>query len=102
MLKQKPIASQHFVPRNEKEKLLCKVIARIKNDTDAAQFLRDLLTPQEIEEFSRRITIAKELLSKKKSYQKIAKEMGVSTTTVTRVALWLFHGCGGYQKVLVL
>jgi len=34
------------------------------------------------------------------SYKRVAKELKVSTTTVTRVAYWLYRGCGGYQKAL--
>ncbi|MBI4008795.1 helix-turn-helix domain-containing protein [Candidatus Roizmanbacteria bacterium] len=55
----------------------------------------------EIEELANRLEIAR-LLLKGGSYQRIAKQTGVSTTTVTRVAHWLFKGCGGYQKVLKL
>jgi uncharacterized protein YerC len=40
------------------------------------------------------------LLKRGWSYKRIAKEMNVSTTTVTRVAHWLFRGCGGYEKAL--
>lgn len=61
--------------------------------------MRDLLTPAEIEEFANRLEIAKLLLDGR-SYQKIAEEIGTSTTTVTRVAQWLFSGCGGYLAVL--
>jgi len=72
---------------------------KLKTEQEVANFLRDLLTPPEIEEFSNRLEIAKLLLTRK-SYLKIAKETGTSTTTVTRVAQWLFRGCGGYWKVL--
>jgi len=57
------------------------------------------MTPVEIEEFANRLEIARFLMMGE-SYLNIAKNTGVSTTTVTRVAHWLFKGCGGYQKVL--
>jgi len=90
---------EFFQPRNQREKNLIKAFLKLKNEKDVANFLRDLLTLAEIEEFANRLEVAR-LLSKGLSYQKIAKETGVSTATVTRVAYWLFRGCGGYKKVL--
>lgn len=90
--------TETYRPRqNEKE--LIRSMLSLRNEEDMASFLRDLLTLAEIEEFANRLQIAK-LLLKGISYQKIARETGVSTTTVTRVAHWLFKGCGGYWKVL--
>lgn len=91
--------TESFSPRNKREKLLIQAFKTLKTEQDAANFLRDLLTLPEIEEFSNRITIVKMLLERK-SYKKIAEEIGASTTTVTRVAHWLYSGCGGYYKVL--
>lgn len=81
-------------------KILAKAFASFDNQKDIANFLRDLMTLSEIEEFENRLKIAKLLLKKNKSYLEIAKEIGTSTTTVTRVAHWLFNGQGGYQKLL--
>lgn len=91
--------TEFYKPRNKKEKALVKALLKLKNEKDAANFLRDLLTLPEIEEFANRLEIAR-LLLKGGSYKRIARQTGVSTTTVTRVAHWLFKGCGGYQKVL--
>ncbi len=91
--------TENYAPRNEKEKRLCQAFAKIKNEREAASFLRDLLTLPEIEEFANRLEIARLLLTGE-SYLQIAKKCGVSTTTVTRTAHWLFHGCGGYAKIL--
>lgn len=88
-----------YKPRNDKEKFLIKIILSLKDEKEAANFLRDLMTLPEIEEFANRLELAR-LLLKGGSYQKIAKQTGVSTTTVTRVAHWLFKGCGGYWSVL--
>lgn len=90
---------QSFVPRDKREKELAKAFLKLKTDQEVMNFLRDLLTLSEIEEFANRLEMAR-LLKKGLSYQKIAKETGASTATVTRVAQWLFHGCGGYRKVL--
>jgi len=91
--------TESFSPRNEKEKKLMKAFLKLKNEKEAAAFLRDLLTLPEIEEFANRLEVAR-LLKQGHSYLEIAKKTKVSTTTVTRVAHWLFKGCGGYWKVL--
>lgn len=84
---------------NAKEKQLAKAFLSLKKEQDVVNFLRDLLTLPEIDEFANRLEIAR-LLLRGETYLTIAKETNVSTTTVTRVAQWLFHGCGGYWKVL--
>lgn len=91
--------SETFKPRNEKEKRMLKVFSSLKNESDAADFLRDLLTLAEMEEFANRLEIVR-LLIKGYSYQKIAGLTKTSTTTVTRVAHWLLRGCGGYQRII--
>jgi len=93
------IKTESFEPKNEKEKRLCEAFLKLKSREEVANFLRDLLTPTEIDEFSNRLEIAR-LLASGESYLKIAKMVGVSTTTVSRTAHWLFRGCGGYWKVL--
>lgn len=95
----KKFTKQPYTPRSEREKLLAKAFASLKTEQEVLDFLRDLLTPAEFEEFANRIEIAR-LLLKDNSYQEIAKEVGTSTTTVTRVAQWLFSGSGGYATVL--
>ncbi|MCR4276761.1 MAG: YerC/YecD family TrpR-related protein [Candidatus Roizmanbacteria bacterium] len=90
---------QNYKPKNEKEKYLAKAFLKLKNEQEVVNFLRDLLTVKEMEEFSNRLEMAK-LLKEGISYKAIAKKLKVSTTTVTRTAHWLFHGCGGYEKVI--
>jgi TrpR-related protein YerC/YecD len=88
-----------YKPKNDKEKALASAFLKLKTEQEVANFLRDLLTIKEIEEFANRLEMAR-LLKRGWSYKRIAKEMNVSTTTVTRVAHWLFRGCGGYEKAL--
>lgn len=88
-----------YKPKNEKEKFLAKSFLKLKTEQEVANFLRDLLTIKELEEFANRLEMAK-LLKEGMSYKAIAKKLKVSTTTVTRTAHWLFRGCGGYEKVL--
>lgn len=91
--------STPYTPKTTRESNLFKACTMLKTSEDAGNFLRDLLTPAELSEFANRLEIAR-LLTTGKSYLDIAKEVGVSTTTVTRVSQWLHDGCGGYEKVL--
>lgn len=79
-------------------KQLFTAIREIRSDDEAANFFRDLLTPAELTEFANRWQMVKRLV-RGESYLKIAKALGVSTTTVARVALWLKDGMGGYQAI---
>lgn len=90
---------QSYKPKNDREKTLASAFLKLKTEQEVANFLRDLLTIKEMEEFANRLEMAK-LLKEGMSYKAIAKKLNVSTTTVTRTAHWLFHGCGGYEKVL--
>lgn len=80
-------------------KKLYEVLARIDKPEEMAGFLRDLLTLEEIEEASRRFLIAGRL-KEGMGIRKIAKEFGVSTTTVVRINYWFHHGMGGYKLAL--
>lgn len=82
------------------ERHLFKAFTQLKNEQEIANFLRDLLTPAELEEFANRLEIAELLFKRELSYLEIADKVGTSTTTVTRVAQWLFRGCGGYLTVI--
>lgn len=80
---------------------LITALSKLKTKKEIEHFLRDLLTVSEIKEFSNRFHIAKQLWTTEKSYLEIAAEAKTSTTTVTRVANWLFkEGLNGYQTAL--
>ncbi|MDD5055288.1 MAG: YerC/YecD family TrpR-related protein [Candidatus Peribacteraceae bacterium] len=68
-------------------------------DQDMENFLRDIGTLSELQAWSERFEVAKQLAQGKK-YRDIAVNTGASTTTVTRVAKFLENGEGGYRKVL--
>ena len=68
-------------------------------DEDMENFLRDIATLSELQAWSERFEVAKQLAQGKK-YREIAAATGASTTTVTRVAKFLENGEGGYRKVL--
>lgn len=77
-------------------KELFEAIQHIESTDEAANFFRDLLTIAELKEFSNRWQAVK-MLIQGKSYAHVAAKLGMSTATVTRVALWLNNGMGGYQ-----
>lgn len=73
----------------------------LKNADEVNRFLNDLLTPAERAAFDERWLIAQKLVSKSETYRVIAKSTGASTTTVTRVARFLFEERHhGYKIVL--
>jgi len=83
------------------DKELIKAFSRLKSEKEIQNFLRDILTLGEIKEASKRFYIATLLWQGGMSYATIAEKAKTSTTTVTRVADWLFKkGLNGYQTVL--
>lgn len=80
-------------------KALYKAILALETEDECKRFLRDLLTEKEIKEFTNRWKVAR-MLDKKVPYEKIAKETGMSSTTIARVQKWLTKGMGGYRLIL--
>lgn len=78
---------------------LREAILSLKNNDECRRFLRDLLTEPEIKEFANRWKVAR-MLNQKISYERIAKETGMSSTTIARVNKWLTKGKGGYKLML--
>jgi len=84
---------------NPKTNNLLSALLILKNARELKRFLRDLLTEQEILEFSRRWQAAK-MLNNNVPYPIIEKETGLSSRTIARVSKWLSNGTGGYKLVL--
>ncbi|KXK08798.1 MAG: Trp repressor protein [Microgenomates bacterium OLB22] len=84
---------------SEQKKLLVEAVLSLKTAKEAQSFCRDLLTPQEIEEFAKRLEAAA-LLSAKTSYLTIEKRTGLSSTTIARVSKFLNGPENGYRTVL--
>ena len=78
---------------------LFKAILSLENTKEAEAFFRDLNTIDEIKVMSERWQVAR-LVYKGMPYREIAKKLGVSVTKVSRIAVWVFHGEGGYKSVL--
>jgi len=80
-------------------KALCAAMLSCKTEEEMAQFLRDIGTLAELQAWSERLEVAKQIVAGK-SYRQVASLTGASTTTVTRVAKFIENGFGGYRKVL--
>lgn len=78
---------------------LATALSSLETEEDIANFLRDIGTLAELQAWSERLEVAKQL-AQGKTYRAIALDTGASTTTVTRVAKFLENGEGGYRKVL--
>ena len=79
----------HVARREEDAAALFSAMADLRNAGEATRFLKDLLTPAEIESFSERWRIARLLDEGALSYREIAAATGASTTTIARVARFL-------------
>lgn len=79
---------------------LCEALASLRTRDDTAAFLRDACTISELEAIGHRLAVARLLDAGGMTYLEIARAVGTSTTTVTRVAHWLRHGTGGYRVAL--
>ncbi|MEK7519018.1 MAG: YerC/YecD family TrpR-related protein [Patescibacteria group bacterium] len=82
-----------------KTRNLLNAVLQLKSQDEARRFFRDLLTAEELLEFSRRWQAA-QLLNQKVPYTKIVKVTGLSSTTVARVQCWLQGKLGGYRLML--
>lgn len=80
---------------------LARALLELRTREEAICFLRDLCTPAEITALSERWHVARLLDAGGLSYRDIHDETGVSTTTVSRVARFLFNEPHlGYRLVL--
>lgn len=66
---------------------------------DLSAFLRDVATIKELFDMTARWQAA-QMVHQGISYREIAKNTGLSTATVTRVAHWLKYGEGGYRRAI--
>lgn len=75
------------------------VLNEMDSRSDISDFLKDLMTPKEIKEFSNRFLVAK-MLQEKRSYIEIEKQTGMSSTTIARVSKFLNGENKGYTNAL--
>jgi len=80
---------------------LFEALTKIENSKQCKSVLKDLCTPKEVLALVERWEVAKLLYTKKYTYREIAQKVGASTTTVTRVARFMFNEKNkGYTSLL--
>jgi TrpR-related protein YerC/YecD len=84
---------------NQKTGDLIEAILALKKEKEARMFLRDLLTEQELVEFSNRWQAA-QMLDAGETYRTIRKETKLSERTIARISKWLKSGKGGYKLMI--
>jgi TrpR-related protein YerC/YecD len=85
--------------RDKRFQALCRALLACRTEREVADFLRDVGTLSELFAWSERWDVAQRL-GMGQTYREAAVATGTSTTTITRVASFLFDGEGGYQRVL--
>lgn len=78
---------------------LADAVAEIKGRQEAKDFLKNILTPVELEEIVKRLQIIK-LLKKGMPQREIAKKLDVSIGTITRGSRELKYGAPGFKKII--
>ena len=78
---------------------LANALVQIDDQEQMLAFLRDVCSFNELATLAQRLEVAR-MVDAGISYAEIARQLGASTATVTRVAQWLRHGEGGYRAVL--
>lgn len=78
---------------------LFRSILLLENEDECRAFFEDLCTIKELQDMAQRLETAR-LLSEGKNYQEISREVGISSTTISRVSRCLNYGGGGYETVI--
>ena len=79
--------------------LFYKCVLALETEDECKAFFSDLCTIMELYAMAQRINIA-EMLTNKVIYEKIVKNTGASTATISRVNRSLKYGENGYMKML--
>lgn len=78
---------------------LVNALVYTKSMGEAALFLQDLLTRKEAQNLSKRLRIAKLLISGM-TYEEIEKQLHVSHSTVAKIVVWLNERGDGFRKII--
>ena len=78
---------------------LFEAILSLDGVPEAESFFRDLCTLGELRDMAQRWAVVRQL-DAGMHYADISRRTGASTATITRIASWLHHGEGGYQRML--
>ena len=74
-------------------------VLALKTQEECRSFFEDVCTIKEFQDLSQRPQVAF-LLAEGKNYQEISREVGISSTTISRVSRCLNYGGGGYETVI--
>ncbi len=85
--------------KNHSVDRLFEAILSLQNVEECYRFFEDACTIKELLDLAQRFDVACDLMEKK-NYQQIAKDVGVSTATISRVNRALQYGNQGYQMVI--
>lgn len=78
---------------------LTAAILSLQTAEECQEFLTDLCTGAEIEQFAQRLRAAK-LLLKGQTYAQIIAQTDISSATLSRVSNCVHRGTGAYKEVL--
>ncbi|MDA1209272.1 MAG: Trp family transcriptional regulator [bacterium] len=84
-------------PKHYRE--LYELFAALNSEKEAADFLKDILTPQELDSVVERWQEV-QLLAQGVPQRKIAEQLGISISKITRGSRALQYGTGGLKRML--
>lgn len=93
------IRDKKRVWRNEDALRVAEALTAIDDVETMKNFMRDIMTETEIEEFAARLRAAY-MLANGRNYVDITKETKLSSRTIARISDWLKNGCGGYWAAM--
>lgn len=79
---------------NKDQKLVVDSFYKVKTKKDINNFVEDLFSPEETLDLAQRLKIAKLILDGK-TYEEIAAEIPVSTSTISKIGQVIKFGKGG-------
>ena len=80
---------------NKDQKLVVDSFYKVKTKKDINSFVEDLFSPEETLDLAQRLKIAKLILDGK-TYEEIAAEIPVSTSTISKIGQVIKFGKGGF------
>lgn len=78
---------------------LFQTILNLRSREECYAYFEDLCTIKELQDMAQRLDTAI-LLDQGMSYQKITRQVGISTATIGRVSKCLNYGSGGYRAAI--
>lgn len=87
------------VSTTKDQKVLVDAFYNVKTKKDLTKLVSDLFTDEEILDLAQRLKTA-ESISKGKTYEDIAKEVKVSTSTISKIGQVIKFGKGGFKLAL--